>query len=322
MKLFAARVTAAAQSARRPSDCSTLHMLKSSMPMPSSITKRRPGRSSKPASSEWLTTLLRDNRRRTLFSGGFLPMIDSVEIGGRVVGSNAPVYIVAELSANHNQDFDQAVKLVHAAHDAGANAVKLQTYTPDSLTAKCDNKYFRIGKGTVWEGKTLYELYGEACTPWEWQPKLKQVAEELGLQLFSSPFDFQAVDFLKQIDMPAYKIASFEIVDLALIRYAAETGKPIILSTGMASLAEIGDAVRTVRATGNDEIVLLKCTSAYPASPRDMNLRVIPDLSQRFDVPVGLSDHTLATTVPVAAVALGACMIEKHLTLSRDVPGP
>jgi pseudaminic acid synthase len=249
-------------------------------------------------------------------------MIDSVEIGGRVVGSNAPVYIVAELSANHNQDFDQAVKLVHAAHDAGANAVKLQTYTPDSLTAKCDNKYFRIGKGTVWEGKTLYELYGEAFTPWEWQPKLKQVAEDLGLQLFSSPFDSQAVDFLKQIDMPAYKIASFEIVDLALIRYAAETGKPIILSTGMASLAEIGDAVRTVRATGNDEIVLLKCTSAYPASPRDMNLRVIPDLSQRFDVPVGLSDHTLATTVPVAAVALGACMIEKHLTLSRDVTGP
>jgi pseudaminic acid synthase len=249
-------------------------------------------------------------------------MVDSVEIGSRVVGSNTPVYIVAELSANHNQDFDQAVKLVYAARDAGADAVKLQTYTPDSLTAKCDNQYFRIGKGTVWEGKTLYDLYGEAYTPWEWQPKLKEVAEELGLQLFSSPFDFQAVDFLEQMDVPAYKIASFEIVDLALIRYAAETGKPIILSTGMASLAEIGDAVRTVRSAGNDEIVLLKCTSAYPARPREMNLRVIPDLSQTFDVPVGLSDHTLTATVPVAAVALGACMIEKHLTLSRDVSGP
>lgn len=249
-------------------------------------------------------------------------MMDKLSIGGRAIGPGEPVYVVAELSANHNQDFEEAIKLVHAAHEAGADAVKLQTYAPDSLTANCDNEYFRIGKGTIWEGRTLYKLYGEAFTPWEWQPRLKQVAEDLGLQLFSSPFDFRAVDFLERMDVPAYKIASFEIVDLALVRRTAETGKPVIVSTGMASLAEIQDAVETIRDTGNNQIALLKCTSAYPASPDEMNLRVIPDLARKFAVYVGLSDHTLDITVPVAAVALGACIIEKHLTLSRSVPGP
>jgi pseudaminic acid synthase len=248
--------------------------------------------------------------------------VNKVVIDGRAIGPNEPVYIVAELSANHNQDFGQAMELVYAAQNAGADAVKLQTYTADSLTANCDNEYFRVGKGTVWEGRTLYDLYSQAFTPWNWQPKLKQVADDLGMHLFSSPFDFRAVEFLEEMDVPAYKIASFEIVDLALIRRAAQTGKPIIISTGMASLAEIEDAVRTVREAGNSQVVLLKCTSAYPASPEEMNLCLIPHLALAIGVPVGLSDHTLDMTVPVAATALGACMIEKHLTLSRSVAGP
>jgi pseudaminic acid synthase len=246
----------------------------------------------------------------------------NVEIAERAIGPQEPVYIVAELSANHNQDFGQAVELVYAAQNAGADAVKLQTYTADSLTANCNNEYFRVGKGTVWEGRTLYDLYSQAFTPWNWQPKLKQVADDLGMHLFSSPFDFRAVEFLEQMEVPAYKIASSEIIDLRLIGRAAQTGKPIIISTGMASQAEIEDAVRTVREAGNSQIVLLKCTSAYPASPEEMNLCLIPHLSQTFGVPVGLSDHTLDTTVPVVAAAVGACMIEKHLTLSRSVAGP
>lgn len=245
-----------------------------------------------------------------------------VEINGRSIGSGYPVYIIAEMSANHHQNFDQAVKIVEAAKEAGADAIKLQTYTPDTLTIDCDNEYFCIGKGTIWEGRNLYDLYGEAYTPWDWQPKLKEITERLGLDLFSTPFDHTAVDFLEQMDIPVYKIASFEIVDLPLLRRVAQTGKPIIMSTGMATLAEIDEAVRTVREAGCEQLALLKCTSAYPAPPEEMNLRTIPHLAQAFGVPVGLSDHTLGIAVPVAAVALGARIVEKHFTLSRDVPGP
>ena len=245
-----------------------------------------------------------------------------IEISSKRIGSGYPTYIIAEMSANHNQDFDQAVKIIEAAKEAGADAIKLQTYTPDTLTIDCDNEYFCIGKGTIWEGRNLYDLYGEAYTPWDWQPRLKEMAVDLGLDLFSTPFDHTAVDFLEQMDVPAYKIASFEIVDLPLIRRIAQTGKPIIMSTGMATLAETDEAVRMAREAGATQIALLKCTSAYPAPPEEMNLRAIPHLAQAFDVPVGLSDHTLGIAVPVAAVALGACIVEKHFTLSRDVPGP
>lgn len=245
-----------------------------------------------------------------------------IEINERKIGVGQLTYTVAELSANHNQDFDQAVKIIEAAKEAGADAVKLQTYTPDTLTIDCDNEYFRIGKGTIWVGRNLHSLYGEAYTPWEWQPKLKEIANGLGLDLFSAPFDHTAVDFLEKVDIPVYKIASFEIVDLPLIRRIAQTGKPIIMSTGMATLAEIDEAVRTIREAGGSQLALLKCTSAYPAPPEEMNLRTIPHLAEAFNVPVGLSDHTLDTAVPVAAVALGACIVEKHFTLSRDIPGP
>jgi len=229
---------------------------------------------------------------------------------------------VAEMSANHNQDLEQAIEIVRAAHAAGADAVKIQTYTPDTITLDSDSPLFRIGGNTLWDGRKLYELYGEAYTPWEWQPRLKEVADGLGLDLFSSPFDSTAVDFLETMGIPAYKVASFEIVDLPLIRRIARTGKPIIMSTGMAALAEIDEAVRTAREAGATQIALLKCTSAYPAPPEEMNLRTIPHLAAAFDLPVGLSDHTLGLAVPVAAVALGACIVEKHFTLSRAVPGP
>jgi pseudaminic acid synthase len=245
-----------------------------------------------------------------------------IAIGNRNVGHGNPVYIIAELSANHNQDFDQAVQLIKAAKEAGADAIKLQTYTPDTITIDCDNEYFRIRKGSIWEGKNLCELYREAYTPWKWQPKLKEIANGLGMDLFSSPFDKTAVDFLEKIDVPAYKIASFELVDIPLIQYVAATGKPILMSTGMATLAEIDEAVITAKKAGCKEIALLKCTSAYPAKPEEMNLRTIPHMAEAFGLPVGLSDHTLGIAVPIAAVALGACIVEKHFTLSRAVPGP
>ncbi len=246
----------------------------------------------------------------------------SIKIGERLIGSGHSAYIVAEISANHNQDFDQATRIVRAAAEAGADAIKLQTYTPDTLTINCDNEYFRIDQGTIWEGKNLYQLYTEAFTPWEWQPKLKRVADELGLDCFSTPFDFTAVDFMEKMNVPAYKIASFELVDIPLIRRVAQTGKPVIMSTGMASFEEIDEAVRALRDAGGTELALLKCTSAYPSPPEEMNLRTISHMSEAFSVPVGLSDHTLDIAVPVAAVTIGACIIEKHLTLSRAVPGP
>jgi len=249
-------------------------------------------------------------------------MRSNIQIGEKEIGSHSPVYIIAELSANHNQDFNEAVKLIHAAKEAGADAIKIQTYTPDTMTIDCDKEFFKIGKGTIWEGENLYSLYKEAYTPWEWQPKLKKIANDLGMDLFSTPFDFSSVDFLELMEVPAYKVASFEIVDLPLIQKIAQTGKPVILSTGMASLAEIEEAIHAIRNEGNNQIALLKCTSAYPALPGEMNLRTIPHLAQMFDVPVGLSDHTLGISVPVAAVALGACIVEKHFTLSRQTPGP
>ncbi len=245
-----------------------------------------------------------------------------IQIRNRSVGSGQPVYVVAELSANHNQDYDQAVRIIHAAKAAGADAVKLQTYTPDTITFRSDREEFRIRGGTLWDGRTLYELYGEAYTPWEWQPKLKVVADDLCLHLFSSPFDSTAVDFLEKMDVPAYKLASFELVDIPLIQRMAKTGKPLIISTGMATLEEIDEALHAARDAGATKIALLKCTSAYPALPEDMNLRTIPELERRYQAPVGLSDHTMGISVPVASVALGACIIEKHFTLSRSLKGP
>jgi len=248
-------------------------------------------------------------------------MSNFLQIGNRRIGPGEPTYIVAEMSANHSQDLDEAIKIVHAAAEAGADAIKLQTYTPDTMTIDCDNEYFTI-KGTLWNDRNLYDLYKEAYTPWEWHPKLQQVANDLGLDCFSTPFDDTAVEFLEGMDVPVHKIASFETVDLPLLRKIAQTGKPVIMSTGMATLAEIDEAVGTLREAGNRQLALLKCTSAYPASPAEMNLTTIPHLSAAFSVPVGLSDHTLGTTVPVAAVAIGACIIEKHFTLSRSTPGP
>ena len=244
-----------------------------------------------------------------------------LKINGRAIGTGHPCYIVAEISANHGQSYDRAVKIIEAAKASGADAVKIQTYTPDTLTIDCNNQYFSID-GTPWEGRTLYDLYAEAYTPWEWQPKLKKIADRLGIDLFSSPFDNTAVDFLEKMDVPAYKIASFELIDLPLIRTIAQTGKPVILSTGMANLAEIDEAVNTIRSTGNNQVALLKCSSAYPAPPEDMNLRTIEHLSRAYNVPAGLSDHTLGIAVSVAAVSLGACIIEKHLTLDRSDGGP
>jgi pseudaminic acid synthase len=244
-----------------------------------------------------------------------------MKINKRVVGPGTPTYIIAEMSANHNQDFEQAVRILGAAKEAGADAVKLQTYTPDTLTIDSDKEYFRI-RETLWEGRNLYDLYSEAHTPWEWQPELKRIADGLGLDCFSSPFDATAVDFLEGMDVPAYKIASFEVLDLPLIRRVAQTRKPVIMSTGMASLAEIDEAVRAAREAGATEIALLKCNSAYPAPPEEMNLRTIPHLAEAFKVPVGLSDHTMGSVVAIAAVTLGARIVEKHFTLSRDLAGP
>lgn len=249
-------------------------------------------------------------------------MKDFIEINGRRIGSDFPCYIVAEVSANHNGSFEQAVEIIKAAKQAGVDAIKLQTYTADTLTIRSDSEYFRIAGGTPWDGKTLYDLYAEAYTPWEWQPRLKQIANDLGLELFSTPFDTTAVDFLEQMSVPAHKVASFELVDLPLIEKIAATGKPMIISTGMATLDEIKEAVTAAHGAGASQIVLLKCTAAYPAATEDMNLRTIPFLAEKFQLPVGLSDHTTGIVAPVAAVVLGACLIEKHLTISRSLRGP
>jgi pseudaminic acid synthase len=249
-------------------------------------------------------------------------MAQTLNIDGRVIGPGHPTYVIAELSANHNQSYEKAVKILRAAKKAGADAVKLQTYTPDTITVRSDKEYFRISGGTLWDGRTLHELYGEAYTPWEWQPKLKKVADDIGLDLFSSAFDETAIDFLEEMKVAVHKIASPELVDIPLIQMMARTGKPLILSTGMATREEIEEAVTAARTAGAKQLALLKCTSAYPSQPEEMNLRTIPELAQRYGVPVGLSDHTLGIAVPVAAVAVGATIIEKHLTLSRADKGP
>ncbi|MFZ0478913.1 MAG: pseudaminic acid synthase [Terriglobales bacterium] len=244
-----------------------------------------------------------------------------IVIAGRRIGVGFPAYVVAELSANHNQSFEQAVRIVHAAKDAGADAIKLQTYTADTITLRSDKERFRI-VGGPWNGRTLHDLYREASTPWEWQPKLKKIAEQLGMHCFSSAFDATAVDFLERMNVPAHKVASFELVDIGLIQKMASTGKPLIMSTGMATEEEIAEAVKVARTAGAAQIALLKCTSAYPAPPEEANLRTIAELIRRFDCPVGLSDHTMEIAVPVAAVAMGSCIVEKHLCLSRADGGP
>jgi pseudaminic acid synthase len=230
--------------------------------------------------------------------------------------------IIAELSANHGGDYETAAATIRAAAEAGADAVKLQTYTPDTITLDCDSEHFCVGPGTPWEGRTLHDLYREAHTPWEWHEGLIRTAAGQGLICFSSPFDATAVDFLEGLHVPAYKIASFEITDIPLIEYAASKGKPMLISTGIATLDEIEGAVDACRRMGNERITLLQCTSAYPARAEEANLLRIPDLRARFGTAVGLSDHTLGHTVAAAAVALGACVIEKHLILSRSIGGP
>ncbi len=232
------------------------------------------------------------------------------------------VLIVAELSANHLQDFNLAKKTIQAIAESGADAVKLQTYTPDTITINCRREEFIIRQGTLWDGKTFYELYEKAYTPWEWHAELKSLAEELGLIFFSTPFDCSAVDFLEELGVPCYKIASFEITDIPLIEYVASKGKPVIISTGIATLADIEEAVNACRRVGNDQLALLKCVSAYPTPLEEVNLRTIPHLAETFGVIVGLSDHTLTSSVAVAAVALGARIVEKHFILDRSLGGP
>lgn len=248
--------------------------------------------------------------------------MNSLQIEGKTIGQGSPCYIIAEMSGNHNQSYEKAVEIIHAAKEAGADAIKLQTYTPDTITIDCDNEYFRIENESVWSGQTLYELYGQAYTPWKWQPRLKEEAGKLGLTLFSTPFDNTAVDFLTEMDVPAFKVASFELTDLPLIEYIAMKGKPLIISTGMGTLTEIKEAVQAVRRNGNSQLALLKCVSDYPSLPDDMNLHTIPDIAENFGVPAGLSDHTPGHEIAIAAVALGACIIEKHFTLRRSDGGP
>ena len=249
-------------------------------------------------------------------------MKKKIKIGNRYVGEGERTFLVAEVSANHLQDYGRAEAIIRAAKEAGADAVKLQTYTPDTITLDCDNDYFQITQGTIWDGTTLHKLYEEAYTPWEWQPKRMELANGLGMECFSSPFDATAVDFMREMDMPAYKVASFEINDIPLIRRIARIGKPIIFATGIAYLEDIERALAVCKEEGNEQVILLKCTSTYPSPYEDMNLKVIPHMAETFDCLAGLSDHSMGTAVAVAGVALGAKMVEKHLTLSRADGGP
>jgi pseudaminic acid synthase len=248
-------------------------------------------------------------------------MTRSFAIAGRTIGPGQPPYVIAELSGNHNGDIRRAFRLIEAAKAAGADAVKLQTYTPETMTIDHDGPGFKI-KGGLWDGRQLYELYREAQTPWKWHPDLFEHAKKVGITCFSTPFDPSAVDFLETLGAPAYKIASFEIVDTPLVRHAAKTGKPLVISTGMAEESEIKEAASAASDSGKGGLALLHCISAYPAPAEEANLARIPALSARFDCPIGLSDHTLGTEVAVAAVALGAAIIEKHLTLARADGGP
>ena len=244
-------------------------------------------------------------------------MNHEIKIGNRVLSENSGTYIIAEMSGNHNMDYNRAVEIVHAAKEAGADAIKVQTYTADTITLNCDDPCFQITQGTLWDGTTLYKLYEKAYTPWDWQPKLKEVAEGLGLDFFSSPFDFTSVDFLEKMDVPAYKIASFEITDIPLIKKVALLGKPVIISTGIATIEDIELALDTCKKAGNENVILLKCCSAYPTPYEDINLNTMVDIAKKFDCVVGLSDHTMGDAVAVASVAMGAKVVEKHMTLRR-----
>ena len=242
-------------------------------------------------------------------------------IKDKEISSNTSAYIIAEMSANHAGSIENAKEIIHAAKESGADCIKIQTYTPDTLTIDCDNKYFHIENGT-WEGENLYNLYNKAYTPWEWQAELKQEAEKIGLDFFSTPFDKTAVDFLEEIGIEFYKIASFELVDLPLIKYVASKRKPMIISTGMATLGEIEDAVNVIRSQGNNNFALLRCASAYPAITDEMNLMTMKNMGEIFNVPVGLSDHSMGSVGAVTAVALGAKIIEKHFCLDRSIENP
>lgn len=242
-----------------------------------------------------------------------------IQINNKKIGKNYKTYIIAELSANHNQSYETAIELIDEAYKAGADAIKLQTYTPDTITIDCNKEDFQIKGGTLWDGQTLYRLYKDAYTPWEWTENLKKYANSLGLDLFSSPFDVTAVDYLEKLNMPAYKIASCEITDHILIKRIAQTKQPVLISSGNASIQELEDAINLLRDNGCKQICILKCTSAYPAKNEDANLLTINDMIKRYNVVGGLSDHTLGIEVPTLSVAMGASVIEKHFTLSRDL---
>jgi pseudaminic acid synthase len=244
-----------------------------------------------------------------------------MKINNRIISNQQPPYIIAELSANHNGSIERAFESIKAAKEAGVDAVKIQTYTADTMTIDCDRKEFQI-TGGLWDGYSLYDLYKEAQTPYEWHKPLFDYAKEIGITIFSTPFDETAVDLLEELEAPAYKIASFEMTDLPLVKYVAQTKKPMIISTGMANLEEITEVVKVAKENGCTDLILLHCISSYPASAEQSNLKTIPDLAERFGVITGLSDHTMGTTVATTSVALGACVIEKHFTLSRAEKGP
>jgi len=242
--------------------------------------------------------------------------------GQRPIGPNHPVFIIAEMSANHGRDIRKAYKIIDEAAKAGVDAIKLQTYTPDTITIDSDKEYFQVKVNDAWKGQTLYSLYGKAYTPWEWQPKLKKYAESKALICFSTPFDNTAVDFLEKIKMPLYKVASFEVVDIPLLKRIGQTKKPVIISRGMSSLPELKLAINALRTNGCPSIAILHCISSYPAEYKEMNLKTIPDLAKKFRTVVGISDHSPGITVPISSIALGASIIEKHITLSRKDGGP
>ena len=247
--------------------------------------------------------------------------MERIKVGNRSIGAGCPVYLIAEMSANHAGSLERAKEIVRAAKESGADCIKIQTYTPDTLTIDCSNRYFQVGNGT-WEGENLYKLYGKGYTPWEWQADLKAEAEKVGIDFLSTPFDRTSVDFLEELGLQFYKIASFEMIDLPLVEYVASKGKPVIMSTGMGTLEEIREAVEAVRKTGNGQLALLRCSSAYPADPAQMHLSTIQDMKKRFGFPVGLSDHSLGFVSAVTAVALGAKIVEKHFCISRDIENP